>query len=303
MVLVSVIIPVYNRSEELKRCIKSVLKQTIQDFEIKVVDDCSDVDLKAIIDDFNDSRIEYIRLDKKSNANVCRNVAINSANGIYIAMLDSDDEWLSNHLQSKIADIETQKADGVFGSCYIDDGESKKLMESRPIGENESMSTYLLTDGKAPTPTHVYKSNCAKSIKWDESLLRHQDFDFSIRFAEQYKFISTSDPTCIIHWKKNEKRLESIDSQIRFMKKHQRRIKPELYYKYFSELYSVILERNDMDRKIIESVKSESTRFIKYCSLVQFLSIEGVGRNSIGRVLLRFKYCLRVLLADMFQFN
>ena len=67
MVLVSIVIPVYNREFELKRAITSVLNQTEQNIEIIVVDDCSTIDIKKCITDFSDSRISYYRLPTKGN--------------------------------------------------------------------------------------------------------------------------------------------------------------------------------------------------------------------------------------------
>ena len=54
---VSVIIPTYNRAELVARAIRSVLRQTYQNFEIVVVDDCSTDDTEAIINEFDDNRI------------------------------------------------------------------------------------------------------------------------------------------------------------------------------------------------------------------------------------------------------
>lgn len=295
MVLVSIIIPVFNRTFELQRAIKSVLNQTIQDFEIFIIDDFSDVDLMPGINEFNDSRIKYTKLDKKGNANVCRNVGIKQSVGKYIAMLDSDDEWLPEHLEKKIKFLEEKNADGVFGSYFIDDGEQTREVLSRPFGKNESMVDYVLSDGRAATPTQVYKAECAKIVLWDEFLLRHQDFDFSVRFAENYKFIPSTDLTCIVHWTKGEKRTESIESQMQFIKKHIKKIKPSLYNKYFSNLYFQIQERADIQNHIKDSIRKESTKYLRYCSLVDYLSVEAKGKGKYIRLFLRFKYSLKVL--------
>ena len=83
--LVSIIIPVYNRSTELERALNSVLKQTTQDFEVIVVDDKSDnVDIASIVVKFEDARLKYVLNTKeKSNANVCRNIGIELAKGSF----------------------------------------------------------------------------------------------------------------------------------------------------------------------------------------------------------------------------
>lgn len=88
--LVSVIIPVYNSEKYVKETIESVLKQTYQNFEIIIVDDCSTDNSCQIIENIDDQRIQLIQLDKNSGVAVARNIAIENAKGQYIAFLDSD---------------------------------------------------------------------------------------------------------------------------------------------------------------------------------------------------------------------
>lgn len=248
--LVSVIIPVKNRTIELKRALKSVLNQTLADFEVLVIDDKSKEDIRGVIAEFNDERIKYFLNEQPiSNANVCRNIGLNEAKGKYVAMLDSDDEWLSQHLESKQRFLEQNNCDGVFGSAYVDDGEKRLLRLSRPKGKNERMLDYLLTTGRAPTPTHFYLADCAKKIRWDVELHRHQDFDFSARFDEKFSFMPCEEPTVVIHWKKGEKRAEHVPSQISFYQKHQNRISPDIRVKYLTETYSKIANRQDIPQE------------------------------------------------------
>ena len=236
-VLITIIIPVYNRPNELKRAIVSILNQTIQDFEIIVVDDCSEIDLAHIVNSFNDKRIHYFKLDKKGNANVCRNLGIKQSLGKYIAMLDSDDEWLPNHLEKKQQHLVVNSADGVFGSYFLNNGLVIKEIISRPFNENESMINYLLSGGKAATPTHFYKTSSVKTILWDEELFRHQDYDFSVRFSRKYKFIHSIDLTCIVHWNVNEKRTEHFPSQLKFINKYKHEISNRNYNAYHKDTY------------------------------------------------------------------
>ena len=158
--MISVIIPTKNRSKELKRAIFSVLKQTHQEFEILVVDDHSEENILEVVQSFKDSRITYLKSNKTpSNANVCRNIGIQNATGEFVAMLDSDDEWLPEHLVLSLKEIQNRNLDGVFGGFILDDGVSKKKIWSRERKENEKMVNYLLSDGVAVTPSHIYKTN------------------------------------------------------------------------------------------------------------------------------------------------
>jgi glycosyltransferase involved in cell wall biosynthesis len=97
--LVSVVIPTYNRSEELKRALESVLSQTYKNFEVIVVDNNSTDDTDAMLKSLNDQRIRLLKIKNNGVIAASRNLGINSSSGEWIAFLDSDDWWHSNKLE------------------------------------------------------------------------------------------------------------------------------------------------------------------------------------------------------------
>lgn len=103
--LVSVITPSYNSSQLIAETLKSVMSQTVSDWEMIIIDDCSTDNSIEVIQSFvdRDSRIKLIRLSVNSGAAVARNKGIEIAQGRYIAFLDSDDSWLPNKLEKQIA--------------------------------------------------------------------------------------------------------------------------------------------------------------------------------------------------------
>lgn len=104
MPLVSIITPSYNSALLIPDTIQSVILQTFGDWEMIIVDDCSRDSSVEVIQSFVDyeSRIKLIRLEENSGAAVARNVAIEAAQGRYIAFLDSDDVWLPHKLEKQI---------------------------------------------------------------------------------------------------------------------------------------------------------------------------------------------------------
>lgn len=104
MELVSIVTPLYNSSIYLENTIQSVLAQTYQNWEMIMVDDCSNDRSLEIAENFaaKDDRIRVIKLDKNSGAATTRNRAINDARGRFIAFLDSDDLWHPNKLEYQI---------------------------------------------------------------------------------------------------------------------------------------------------------------------------------------------------------
>jgi glycosyltransferase involved in cell wall biosynthesis len=90
----SVIIPTYARPEFLARAVGSVFAQTVQDFEIIVVDDCSPSTLDLPID----PRIKVVRNQQNLGVTISRNVGLDNVVGDIVAFLDDDDWWLPQRL-------------------------------------------------------------------------------------------------------------------------------------------------------------------------------------------------------------
>lgn len=119
--MVSIITPCYNSAGFIADTIKSVLAQTHQDWEMLIVDDCSTDSSLEIIEEFaqKDSRIKVLRTEKSSGSPVApRNLAIQHAQGRYIAFLDSDDIWFTGKLEAQLKIFENHEDAAVAFSYY-----------------------------------------------------------------------------------------------------------------------------------------------------------------------------------------
>lgn len=105
MPTVSVITPAYNAALYISDTINSVINQTFSDWEMIIVDDCSDDDTYKIANDYvqKDSRIKLIRHEKNAGAAAARNTALSYATGEYIAFLDGDDLWKPEKLSTQLS--------------------------------------------------------------------------------------------------------------------------------------------------------------------------------------------------------
>jgi glycosyltransferase involved in cell wall biosynthesis len=92
---VSVIVPVYNTGLYLRRCLDSVINQTLREIEIICINDCSTDNSLGIMEEYEgkDQRIKLIDFDQNKGVSAARNAGINAAGGEYIGFVDSDD-WI-----------------------------------------------------------------------------------------------------------------------------------------------------------------------------------------------------------------
>lgn len=112
----SVIVPMYNSEGTIKRCLSSIEKQTLSDFEVLIIDNGSTDGCGKIAKDHEkrDGRFRYIYYDELKGPSPARNKGIDISNGEYIAFVDSDDFVEPDHLASLYSAFVDNRADAVF---------------------------------------------------------------------------------------------------------------------------------------------------------------------------------------------
>lgn len=139
--LVSIIMPAYNAEKYISESIESVLVQTYKNWELIIVDDGSQDETKNIIQLYanRDERIKCIFLNINQGVANARNIAIQNANGRFLAFLDSDDLWMKEKLFEQIAFM---KNNGYaftyhsYGTFYDDKNKYKKNLVPMSIDYN-----------------------------------------------------------------------------------------------------------------------------------------------------------------------
>lgn len=114
---ISIIIPHYNMGQYIKRTLDSVLKQTIQDFEVIVVDGNSTDNGPDIVRQYGDKRIRLVMQEGKG-VSQARNQGVGLAQADLIAFLDADDEWMPLHLRTILRLRENYPEAGIFTTAY-----------------------------------------------------------------------------------------------------------------------------------------------------------------------------------------
>lgn len=199
---ISVIIPTYNRTNSILPTLESVKSQTFADLECLVIDDGSvDADaLLEVVSSLKDERFRYV-YQQNAGASRARNNGFDLARGDYIALLDSDDLFVPNKLETVVRHLCGQTGDVLlYSKMIVERGLEKKwLRPSRGIRASERVDEYLLcTSGTIRTSTVVVSAQLARNIRFDESLPSLQDTDFAIRVAHAGASIAFIDEPLVI---------------------------------------------------------------------------------------------------------
>lgn len=115
--MISIIIPLYNKSEKIMRCMQSILSQTYVNFEVIIINDGSTDNSLEIVENIKDERI-IIYTTKNKGVVSARNLGIKNSNNPIICFLDADDFWLPNHLQTIIKLTKDYPHGGLYTTKY-----------------------------------------------------------------------------------------------------------------------------------------------------------------------------------------
>lgn len=142
----SVVIPVYNCAPYLKECLNSILNQTYQDFEIVIVDDCSNDGSLKILQDYK-AKHKKIRLFRNRNnkgVSITAKKAIGFARGDYIARMDADDIMLPLRLEKQISYLKKNKKTVAVGAqALIVDAKNNVIGEKKFPTAFEDIYKYI----------------------------------------------------------------------------------------------------------------------------------------------------------------
>ena len=187
--LVSVIMPVYNRVNTIKRAVDSVLSQTYSNIELIIVDDGSTDNTLSIIQSYADDRIRILS-QEHGGANKARNYGIVNAKGDYIAFQDSDDEWCKNKLAIQVEFMQTKGYLACFSPYYLHEGERMYVVpgdyQTNKRYHNDLVSI-LKCHNVVGTPTLIFDKEVVSLLKgevFDASLPRFQEYELLIRLVQ-----------------------------------------------------------------------------------------------------------------------
>lgn len=233
---VSVIIPTYNGADTILVAVNSVLQQTIKDIEIIIVDDNEknthgQEETKRKLEAYiNENKVQYICHGVNRGGSVARNTGARLSKGKYLIFLDDDDVLLPNMIEENIKKLQTTNESvgvSVCGGYYV---KCNGVGYCRKLTDNSNMiRDYLLDKQYFNTSAIFVKREAFESIGgFDESFIRHQDWEFCVRLFSMYE-VEIIDKPLIIRYVTGKRGPQNFDQK-------------ECYLDYFFEKMSDLLK-------------------------------------------------------------
>lgn len=204
--LVSVIVPTYNRPDQLTATLESILAQTYKPVEIIVVND-GGTDVEPTISSLNRNHtITYVRHGENRGLAAARNTGIKIARGKYIAYLDDDDLFYPRHVYTLVRFLESGKYEVAYTDAHRAHQEKKNgkyTVTKRDVPYSFDFDyDRILTTNFIPVLCFMHRRSCVEETGlFDESLKRLEDWDMWIRMSRKFKFAHIKDLTCEFSWR------------------------------------------------------------------------------------------------------
>jgi glycosyltransferase involved in cell wall biosynthesis len=188
-ILLSVIMPVYNREGCVKEAIESVLAQTHRNLELVIINDGSTDKTKDIIRSFSDPRIVILETEKNSGCAFARNLGLANAKGDYIFYLDSDNLWDRRYLSVMLgAFIECKNPNAVYSGQYLFKKNLTNCMAVRFASFNPSL---LENRNYIDLNCFAHRRDTVEKVGYfNTSLRRLVDAEFILRISRKCRICS-----------------------------------------------------------------------------------------------------------------
>ena len=262
MYSMSIIVPVYRVEKYLRACLDSVVRQTLRNIEVIIVDDGSDDDSAAIAKEYVQKfpHFSYIYKDNGGLASA-RACGMKAASGEYIAFLDSDD-WVDDHayetlyniaLENNKPDVIMYRSHGESGSYHI----PKVGYYDREAMEKEILPNLMPYFDAAGKPHYLRFSNCMKVYKrsfleesgvyYHDGILIMEDVLFtldcldralSFYYSDQELYHITVNPNSLSRTPYNRNKTQSMLLISKYVREYQNR---DTGFDYGDRIHSAIL--------------------------------------------------------------
>jgi len=248
---ISVVMYTRNRAECLTKAIDSIIEQTIQDWQLIIIDDGSTDDTEEQVQSYKDRRIKYYNFGY-NGMGFSRNIGNLLSRGEIILVADSDCINLPNRLEVTCIEMEQNGADIIYSSMfYLNSDMEKKIMSGQPFSYEKLREHNFLYH-----PTVAYRIEVAMKCPYNENSEILEDYSMYLRASDMgYKFHYIKEPL-VIHPLHDGQPISSKSSEILEVEKG-----IPTSYRFTSPVVSIIIptcNRPKFLKEALESILSQT---------------------------------------------
>jgi glycosyltransferase involved in cell wall biosynthesis len=194
---VSVIVTTFNSAATIKRTVESIQAQTMDDFEIVIVDDASTDDTVRVVESILEPRLRLVQNSHNRGIGGAKNVGVENARGQYIAFLDSDDTWEQTKLALQLAALSAVQdiSPLSFTAFWVHRAGSGKTVRRQPRRYGTWLQSILIGETLSLGSTLLATRRCFETVGgFNEGLRRLQDRDWTLRYFrywDDFEYIDT----------------------------------------------------------------------------------------------------------------
>ncbi|NEX11746.1 MAG: glycosyl transferase [Prosthecochloris sp.] len=195
---ISIILPTFNRAQQISTAIDSVITQTFSSWELIIVDDGSTDNTCSLVSDYIaiDDRIRYMKHSNRLPA-MSRNAGIQAAMGRYITFLDSDDYYLEDHLLSRFAMMEKNPSTDLLAGGFTGDNDIY-VRDCRNMEKLIHISQCILCG------TFFGKRSLFIEMEGFKPVDYAEDAEFWERASSRYRIIRITEPATYVYQRAND---------------------------------------------------------------------------------------------------
>jgi glycosyltransferase involved in cell wall biosynthesis len=225
-----VIIPAFNAAKYLPFAIESVISQTLDDWQIVLVDDGSTDNTVEVLAPFREqlgSRFTYVKQNNRGLP-AARNTAILASSSEFLALLDADDIWLPCRLAESLKVLESRPQAGLsYGLITGIDAEGNRrgTFEGNLLHAEGHIAPYIyMRKIELPCPTMTFRRRCVDEVGlFDETMRATEDRDLWLRIALKHEVAFV--PKLLAYYRISSSSMSTdpermLQAQLQFIRKH-----------------------------------------------------------------------------------
>ena len=280
---ISIILPIRNYENNIINLINSILNQSYSNFELIIVDDCSDDNTLKVLESFSNPKIKIFSNDEEKGFSFCRNLALDNAKGEYIFYIDMNNRWDQEYLSTMLSVFNLlPDADAIYSGQIIYNNDFKNISGTIFGAYNKSL---LYNNNFISLSAFAHKKDLCSKIHFDESLNYFEDWNFILNISKNFKMYSA--PFFLSKYSSNKYFHEKLGFNYDLDKENIDKIHENIGYniiKDFSRIYelrkkvSIIIPSYN----VVEDLKDCINTILSFDS--NFIDIIVVDNNSTEEV-------------------